>query len=190
VFIHNLNFIANLKKESVFTFSTKKKDFIFFRKNPDIKIILAYILISIVEFKIRYHWYSCLSLFYKNRDILKIEYFRHWNAAQSYKKVIENSCTSSRMHFLQKENRGRANAFTSLREFYRLTILFVNVFANWGPFRITVEGRTNETQSWHPEKIENTRDQTFPLIFTFTLEVSVFVILIGIFTKSNETAHK
>jgi len=56
VFIHNLNFIANLKKEGIFTFSTKKKDFIFFRKNrPDIKINLAYILISIVEFKIRYH---------------------------------------------------------------------------------------------------------------------------------------
>jgi len=48
---------------------------------------------------------------------------------------MENSCISSRIH--EKENRGRANAFTSLREFYRLTTLFVDVFANWGPFRIT-----------------------------------------------------
>jgi len=52
VFIHNLNFITNLKKEGVFTSSTKKKDFIFFRKNrPDIKIILAYSLISIVNLR-------------------------------------------------------------------------------------------------------------------------------------------
>jgi len=47
VFIHNLNFIINLKKEDVFISSTKKKDFIFFCKNrPEIKIILAYILIN------------------------------------------------------------------------------------------------------------------------------------------------